>query len=438
MIRAIPDPDGWVHTLIVQEVAPEWAPTIPPGEVLLDAMPAVELPLLRLDAAGRPRTPHDDRVAWRRLRSTGLSGPEAVGQARHRDLGGLPDAGPDATPVAPAGGFSHDFKEVPGLRLRPLTVDDLELMASGAIASGIQAARCPDDDQLCCRPPEAHAWLRLADRIDREDTWQLVLEFDGVPLQMELLLVDGDQALFSYTAHFTRERPHWFWREAERPVFERLKAAGVTRLTSRTRNDRPDWIQALKDNYGAVEDGAWDAATVRLRFDSDAAFERMSGWPARKTAGPDWSFERAGVRVVEAPPADVRLVIEGTWGFHPRKRLALRMLDEWYRLDRGTVLLASTNGNPGQVRIIRHRRDVVGSIGVLTPYADEPAEEHVVAGLNAWMLAAGYTKASGFVPVTQWDNLRVMQHADMARWTVVKIHDNLAEPFVEIERDLAP
>jgi hypothetical protein len=177
---------------------------------------------------------------------------------------------------------------------------------------------------------------------------------------------------------------------------------------------------------------------VRLRFNPDEAIARCTGWPARKTAGPGWSWERGGVRITEASPDDVRMVIEGTWGFHPRKHLALRMLEEWFHLERGTPLVARSQEGPGQVRIIRPRRGATGSIGVLTPYIDEVEEGEVVAGLNAWMYAAGYKTASGFVPLSQWDNLRVMRHANMARWRVVKVHGQFAEPFVEIEREIEP
>jgi hypothetical protein len=403
MIRAIPGADGWVHTIITQEVHSEQAVEVPADEVVLAEEPTVMPPLLRMREDGRLSTPHDDRVAWRRLRLFGRTGPEAAALARqHRDLGGLPDVGPVTVRALPGRGFAHDFDDVPGLRVRPLTADDLEPAAAGAVESGLQHARCPDEAAPCCRPPEAHAWFRLAERIDRDDTWQLVLEHDGRPLQMELILVNGDQAVFSYTTHFTRERPHWFWREAERPVFERLRSAGVTRIHSRTRKDRPDWIQALKDNYGAVDDGVWDDKTVRLRFDPDEALKRCTGWPARRTAGQAWAWAQGPIKVWEGTEADlpaVEALIEQI-GSESRRAFIRERVKDWWHLDRATLVLSARDGELTTARLIRSRREGKSGLFVFSPLTTERLTHHrtALAGVKEWHRRAGYSKITYHTP----------------------------------------
>lgn len=273
MIRAIAGADGWVHSLVMQQADPAWRVEVPADEVILDDEPPVRPPLLRVDG-GRLTTPHDDRIAWRRLRSLGHSGSDAVLFATAmRELGGLPDSGPVAVRAVPGAGFTHAFTDAPGLRLRPMVADDLERVATEAVSAGLYPASCPDEAAPCCRPAHAHAWLRLAALV-REDTWNLVLERDGQPISTTAITVDSDRAVVS-PLHFTAERAE-FWREADRPVLEKLKAAGVTRILMRT---RPDESQAVKQQYGAVDDGTWPDGTVRLRLDPDTALTRMTGFP---------------------------------------------------------------------------------------------------------------------------------------------------------------
>ena len=431
MIRAIPDADGWVNTIITQEVEGE-IPAPPPGEVVLDAVPEVQLPLLYL-RDGVLSTPHDDRVAWRRLRRAGKSGPESAALARGlRELGGLPDCGAVEAPTPASAGITVDYEDVPGLRLRPLSADDLDLAAPSAIEAGLQLARCPNETP-CCRPPEAHAWFRLASRIDRDDTWQLVLEHEGRPLQMELILVNGDRAMFSYTMHFTRERPHWFWREAERPIFEKLKAAGVTRIHSRTRKDRPDWIQVLKDNYGAVDDGAWDDKTVRLKFDPETALNRMQGFPARRRVD--------GIPLLrEGSEADL-IAVEALLEELPaaQREPMRRTMREWWHLDRASLLLLHDDtGALRAARMIRHRRGTVAGFLLPTAMKTTPGyETKFTDAVKAWARGAGYSTLTGFTPSRLMEHPRVKalyQAAGGVR--IVKEHSRFREPMTEIAIDL--
>jgi hypothetical protein len=443
-IRAIPGSDGWLESVIVQEVDPAWASPVPAGEHVLDEDPTIPLPVAYVDAQ-ELKTTHDDRVAWRRFRRAGYDGSEAAAMARTRDIGGLPDAGVAVTAPAGRSGITATYPDVPGLVLRTMTGDDLDLAAPVAIESGLQLERCPGEPP-CCRPPEAHAWLSLAARLDRADTLQMVLEHEGRPLQMELILVEGDTAVFSYTTHFTRERPHSFWREAERPVFEHLKARGVSRMFSRTRVDRPDWIQALKDNYGAVADGVWDERTVRLRFDPDVALSRCTGWPARrrvtswvKTQGPYMVRE-----VNESDPAEmdrIRAWLLDAWSDNPaRGVMVARMLTEWVNLDRATLLICERGGTPQQLRAVRTRRGTVAGMAYLVPLptGDVPAQRLMALGATEWQIAAGYEKTSTFASRRVWHTPHVQaQVALEAPVNRQMDRPQFREPFVEMEWDLA-
>jgi hypothetical protein len=277
--------------------------------------------------------------------------------------------------------------------------------------------------------------MALAHRIDRPDTWQTVLEFEGEPLQMELILHEGDQATISLTMHLTRERPHAFWREAEAPVIRALRKAGILRLRSFTRKDRPDWIQSLKDNYGAVE-VAQLAKTVHMEFPLDTMEARFTGFPVQKLLGFNQTVGALTVREAaasELPALDA--LLDAHWGTDPRNALTRRMLREWVLLDRGTVLLGEVAGTIRFARIIRPRRGTVCAIAVLNRYAaGTPAQAAFSLALLAWCRAAGYTRATGFVPANQWDAVRVMPH--MAGWFEIAIRDQFRIPLVEIGIDL--
>lgn len=441
----IVDPAGWVHTLVQNEgpgARPAAADEHPvPVTTYEDAL-AMEAFRVR---EGRVEVPHDDRAAWRRYRQLGHTGADSLHRCRTLEAvrARYPDAGAPSGPVAPGSlhGRTFTFAEVPGLTIEPFGGDDLDVLAPAMVAGGLQPATCPPECGRC-RPPEAHAWLQTAARLANADSWQFRLAFNGRALQHEIIQRDdtGFLATFSLTVHHSRERPSWFWREAERPVFAYLQERNVRFMQSRTRADRPDWIQSLQDNYGARVVGPWpaprqpgDPQTVRLEFPLDASV--FKGWPARHQVGLDELTGR--VRTWEATPAElpaVRQLIDDTVPVGQRA-IALQVLEEWWHLDRATVLLGARDGVLRYARTIRHRRAGQASLAVLGALFDEPEQAQVTAAIRTWCQRAGYTTVSSFIP----DRLLAtpQMQAQMARGNVRVVGKRpLREPFTEVIADV--
>jgi hypothetical protein len=373
------------------------------------------------------------------LRANGHTGAEAhtkldeVRAARsiiQKDLSIAPKVPPaDLHPGMPVGDL---FPGVPGLQIQPMGHQHLNAAAKVAIDYNIYLPTCPG--LTChCTPPEAHSWLMLAQRIDNGDAWQMALLFNGVPLQFELVNIVGDTATFALTYHMSRERPHWFWREAERPVFEALKAVGVKKIQSRTRADRPDWIQALKDNYGAVETGEWDSKTKRLEYPLDLTI--FKGWPARRLLGFDMTT--GPVRTWEATAADIPAMkvlaaqIPGA-----QRQIALRMIDEWWHLDRATILLGSRNGNLRYIRAVRESRGTVAAIANLATLFDEVGQGAMGTHVKTWARQVGYTALRSLFPSRLVSTAAAQAQIARSGARVVGERTQYLEPFTEIVTDL--
>lgn len=439
------DDDGWLRGLVHNEgpnERPVGSNEHPVGaETFDDARNARALRV----RAGVVQVPHDDRDAWRRYRQLGHSGAGAL--RRCRTLATLRGTYPDAGPIT--GGVPHgslesatfDFPEVPGLRIRPFGGDDLDVLVPPMIDSGLQPATCPPTCGLC-QPPAAHAWLQTAARLANEDSWQFCLEFQGRPLQHEKIRRDpnGLLATFALTVHHSRERPSWFWREAERPVFQLLLRSGIRFLQSRTRADRPDWIASLQANYGATVLGDWGPAlpgeplTKRLEFPVDLGV--FTGWPTRKQVGFDQTVGR--VRVWEATAADLpalRQLIDDTVPI-ARKPLAHRIAEEWWHLDRATLLLGARDGVLRYARVIRPRRGTQGSLAFLSGMFDEPELEASAQLVLQWAKQAGYTMLSIFAKPAALAAGSVPQMRQNRQARIVKEHTQFRERFTEIEFDV--
>jgi hypothetical protein len=446
--RGVFSDSGWLQSVIWNEVlvpeeqsAPE--STLPPALGAALARHPV-FPVVRR-ADGALAVPSDDRVLWRLARHAALDGHEAAGYCRSADeLRALVPQDidesvsvPDPSPRADSG-FAHEFADVPGLKIVPMTWRHLEEAAARAVESGIYPAVCPTYPP-CCNPPEAHAWMQLAARLDTGANWQLALEFEGRPLQLELITFEPQSVpVVRFTAHLTRERPHWFWREAEAPVFANLRARGFRYAHSLTRSDRPDWIQALKDNYQANEVATYERS-VALEFATDAPV--FSGFPERKRLG--WQFQRGALTVREATEdelPDVAAAITQEWASASREALAQRVLREWWHLDRATVLVGIVNGQMTFVRTVRQRRGSMSALAHLTPLDSGPAGMRplMAYAVNDWQQQAGYARSSTFIPSRLWAHSLVR---DAYRTTTADVRtrdrSGFAETFVEVDWDIS-
>lgn len=434
------DANGWVRGVMLRE-----GPRPPQDDALVPLTPdehqhaRLFLPGLRHGADGL-ELPQDDREAWKAARQH-HDGPSAAGalvkirQARHVFTRDVSVPVPHPPPLQDANApLAADFP-VPGLTLEPMTSQHLDDAASIASSSGIYGATCPP---ACgqCQPPEAHAWLQLAGRLDHEDQWQLVLSFQGRPLQYEVVTLDPTRtrATFAITYHATRERPSWFWRECEQPVFGALDALGIEALESRTRADRPDWIQSLKDNYGARQVGRSAAGITRLRFPIEMA--RFVGWPARIALGHD--VTTGNVRTWEATAADLPALKQLIMDTVPstRRGLALQMVDEWWHLDRATFLLGAKDGTLRYARALRLRKPGIAGLAHLGAMYDEPEQAQVTAHVRQWCRAAGYTTLSSFIPTRLMASGNMQAQLQRASSRIKAQRPDWREPFTEVETDV--
>lgn len=440
------DDDGWVTGYLASE-----GPKLEPdrGMDVTDEITdkIEECDCLYYDSINGLCCPRDDKIAWKVLRDRGYSGAECNGMISNvvrpmRNLSDIPSGTslpnnyqPFVHPFLPVG----DITEVPGLKIVPFTRDHLDAASALAIETGLHPAVCPgvsDDHPHECSPPESHAWMEIARRIDAPNRMAMALEYNGMPLQLEIFRLDGATATVGFTVHFTRERPREFWRRCEKPVFGALRAMGITKLFSYTRSDRPDWIQSLKDNYGATEVSTTPTNTI-LEFPLDVAFP---DWPQRRTAGAGWTWPQGNLIVREATEAeipDVLAMIDNTFPqVSVQKDRIKKIIDWWWNLDRAAILIGIEDGVLTHARMIRDRRDTVCSVSMVSRAGLGNGDFQ--EGMKAWQIEVGYTKASMMVPESLINTPEAQQHMSIALakgGKIVAVHTKYRENFTEVEWD---
>lgn len=307
---------------------------------------------------------------------------------------------------APAS-IPYAFPDVPGLTLEPMTAAHLD-----AAAALLVEMQCAGTCGAEWAGPAGHARDVLARSLAEADTWCLAwtfqgrtFQYQGQTVQYEILRVDagGRLATIDLTLRSTHERPGWFWREAARPVLEALITAGIERVAFWTgdvgvRAHRAPFCQA---SFGAVEtDDFARGGSGRLEFPVDLA--RCTGWPARKTLGTGWALTHGRTTVREASEADlpvVRARLDEVWRGRPDRRdLTGRMLEEWWILDRATLLLGTVDGQLRDARLVRQRAASTAGVGMLLPAEEDAEQDAIVVATARWMVAAGYQTATMFIP----------------------------------------
>jgi hypothetical protein len=336
----------------------------------------------------------DDRELWKHLRARGHQGPEAL--ERVEDLRRLrklitTDVAVEAGPAQSYNLFTldnlpYDFADVPGLRVRHATTQDLEVVSQSLIESGQLPATCPDGD---CVPAEAHAFLTLAKEWDRGTHAQFVLEWNGRILQFESMFVDGLHGLTSgRTWHVTRERPHWFWKEAWRPIAEGLMKMGHNEMRGLLRRDLDLYGKSLESQYNAKRTKSTPQIVIEYSLDKIP----FNGFPKRREV-PEFRFQGVIVKSIE-PDLAVESLVQGK-----RNSIARKILYEVFHLDRGAVIqISNPGGETIAIRTVKERNATKAQISHLSPLKDDPQND--VASLAAldWMRRAGYSVATRFVP----------------------------------------
>lgn len=314
-----------------------------------------------------------------------------------------------------------EFSEAPGLTIRRATADDYTTILATLV----------ERSDLSFGLSSAYIW----DTLNQKNSWCMMWEWRGTPIQYENYYLCPEHAFLGYDVHFARARPHWFWREAERPVWQALQQAGVETVFARIRVDRPDWVEVLKREYGAVEVGQRGGTVLRYTL-SDAPFK---GWPPRKTAGSGWVYAGSDVTVCEMLDVDmewVKTAMAGALGSGPEVSRAYLTLEEQWCLDRSTVLLSFCHRALIGAFSLRLRRDATVSAHTCF-WAGDPDVRWRIAyrGVCEWARKVGYQTLTSMVPKEDWDRPTLRRALQHARARVVAKRQ-FQVPMVEVTHDL--
>jgi len=319
---------------------------------------------------------------------------------------------------------SFDPVEIqPGLILRLLTREEMMALVPIVLETGLHG-----DDETHVRELVRGWW-------ESPFCWPIGLFWNGRPKQYECYHVwparDGDfntvrptVAKAGFMTHLDLWRPRWFYREAGRVPLERLRAAGIRRMLSFPRADRPDWIRHLTETFGARELGvSRDGRTVALEYDLEQALRGCTGWPERRTAGDGWTWTHAEARLtLREMRADELEVVHGQlaalWGgdTHPAVPEVKDALLHRYHLDRATVLLAYQDQALVNAFAVHMRTPERCHAGVLGRYGDPQAGllwRVMYRGVLEWAHAVGYQTLTGSVPQATYEHptfQRALQH----------------------------
>lgn len=409
--------------------------TLPPGAIIcdLDTHHAIKKSsgLLRWDGT-KFSFPHDDLRIWKSFISSGsYTGVEAVTileelqeLKRFSDLPLTIDLNQQPFFKRPNTDKSFSIPDVDGLKARSFDVEkDFDAVFQASVENNIHK-----EDE----------WKEFAARLEDIGNIQFLHELNGQPIHFEIYQAEGDKLHITRTMHLSKGRPYWFWREIMKPIFQHFADHGTTELNSLIVTDYTEWVDSLKTNYKAqivpVKDKVWKA-----KYPLDMSI--FTGWPARKTHGLGWRIDQSDVLVKEgtaADLADVRAAIDNSWDQTTLyKDRALQMLDEWWTLDKATLLLGYAKNKLADVRMIRHRADKVSASTALMRLDQEVAPIVDLASFQ-WQAEHGYQTATIFVDAALygvlqkffanrgWQKLRDLQHPFITR-PLVELTLNLAD-----------
>lgn len=317
-------------------------------------------------------------IAWTRFTGKNAHAQEEVYPVYQRFLETSSPEHPYKTP--------YHFPDVPGYLIRQATLEDVPLVAETLTAAG--------------NFPRDIAYRLITDAVTDPFSWGFVWEYKGEVLQYEGTRLGLDrQCYFGHTVHIDHARPHWVWRESQKPVWDALQAAGYDFVISAVRRDREAWLPIILDMYKGKQRTVTNHAFL-IEFDVRHQ-DIFRGWPERKTLGA-WEYTEGDCVVKEATDYDaVQAFLVEQWKGRSRSKLILEMLDRWWNLDRASIIAGYRAGNLEYVRLARERGQAGrASIGALTRVT--PNQEEFTRGFFEWMRQVGYQTATYFVPESDY------------------------------------
>lgn len=320
------------------------------------------------------------------------------------------DIEPDVSKIPNDQAFGTYYYSIDGLQLSDFSFLHIHDVVNKLIESDFFHRTC-EDPSCGCDPPEDHPWVRLLDYIRNPGSWSLMWKYKSELLQFEVVRLTDRNAVVPLTVHFDRERPGWFWKKLEEPIFRRLEEL-TDKIIFRPRKDRPDWIENLKREYGAREIGEAEKVKI-LKVSLDKV--EFPDWPERRSA--NFSVDLDGVVVYEVTRdsdfLEIANELKDMWSGNARASYILDSLDRWWNLDRSTALVTrDRDGKLVECRLFRHSHGSVCRYFLATRIASSPHSLKAMFGALEWAKAVGYQHSYTFVPKWVYNLNHVREWAD--------------------------
>jgi hypothetical protein len=370
---------------------------------------------------------------WKRILVTNLHGPLASNE-HQKLLDSLDSSFPDVptgtiieTPPPLGKAFEPSFEcEIkPGLKVGLSSEEDIDLWESQMVKSGLYTAE--------------EAWKVASLWFSDHMTWPVKTTWKDKPIQLELYILNRgtNNVMAGYNDHIDRARPLWFWKQVALPTFKTLYGYGFENINSQVRIDKPNYVKFLTEAYGhEVLRKTNDSFILRLNIKD--AIKNIGDWPARKTMGPDWKWEKDGISVREATDVDLPTIystIDTSWGDNSRKQLSLYNLDSMWNLDSASILLSLYDGKIIEARIFRERKDKITSLrtNILRTVIDDKTNL-AMTGMLEWQAGVGYEETSFIIETKLFE--RVKDQWLARGWKVFSQDQNITECRMNVKERL--
>lgn len=275
-------------------------------------------------------------------------------------------------------GLPYAYPDMPGLILREMNAEDIELIIPRMAYKDAETSRSA-----------------IMARVNDPFTQMLAWEFNRRLVQTESLRLKPDGSVEIGTAVHCMQRTAEFWREIEKPVFERLLSLGVKTVSTLTLNSLVKyWKPIIVDFYHGKE-GRVSPLTTQFTYPTDLSVFR--GRTERRTAGPGWSYKYKNMTFREMTHSELPQVMAAIQSWHKAGENVAHLFEEKYVLDHAAVLLGFIDDELVFVRAIRPRSKDAGGNYALYSRLYRRFDEHIMRyASNLWFKALGYERVTSF------------------------------------------
>lgn len=274
----------------------------------------------------------------------------------------------------------HVYPEAPGLILREMNLDDIEQIIPRMAYATPELAR-------------QAVMVRFKDPFTQCLAW----EYKRRLIQTESLRLRPDNSVEIGTSVHVMKRSGAFWREIEKPVFERLAALGVNMVHTFTLNTLLKYWKPIIVEFYKGSSSRVSPLTTQFSYPLDLSV--FTGWPERRSAGANWEYSAEGMTFREMSVKDLPTVLKELRVMHRLGESAADQLDEKFMLDRGAVLLGYKDGVLTTIRAIRpHRTKSDKGVYSLYNKITNSREEKITRWVfNIWAQLLGYKTIITFI-----------------------------------------